>query len=193
MIGIHRTALASWRDTRLRNAPATAIPAMGSLRICYERKNDRAIGRNCDIAYKWLRERAHRRRMTMPRFFFHFRQGGELIRDPEGTEFASVEEAFLDAARAAQDMWSELLRERRDPRRCAFEVRDADGHLLFLFPFQEVLEACVDRKAASIHATLRQTILRVEQARRAGDAFRKELSRTHAALKESRELLAVDI
>ena len=129
----------------------------------------------------------------MPRFFFHFRQGGELIRDPEGTEFANVEEAFLDVARASQDMWSELLRERRDPRRCAFDVHDADGHLLFLFPFLEALEACVDRKAGSIHSTLRQTVLRAEQARRAGDDFRKELSRTQAALKRSRELLAVEI
>ena len=42
----------------------------------------------------------------MPRFFFDFRQGDERCADAQGTEFADVEQAYLEAFTAAQDMWA---------------------------------------------------------------------------------------
>jgi hypothetical protein len=82
----------------------------------------------------------------MPRYFFDFRQGNEICTDREGIEFPGVEQAYLETYRAALDMWSDLLKQRRDPRRCAFEVRDEKRQLLFTLPLQEVVDSCLDRE-----------------------------------------------
>lgn len=81
----------------------------------------------------------------MAKFYFNFRQGNAYTVDLEGTEFASVEEAYLEAFRTAQEMWSELLIERQDPLLCAFEIVDQAGNSLFLLPFGEVLDVCRGR------------------------------------------------
>lgn len=75
-------------------------------------------------------------------FYFNFRQGSFYSRDDEGCELPSVEDAYLAAVRAAQDMWSELLVRREDPRACSFVVTDRNGTELFTLPFSEVLDAC---------------------------------------------------
>jgi uncharacterized protein DUF6894 len=84
----------------------------------------------------------------MPWYFFDFRQGQDHCAGEQSIEFANVEQAYLEAFKAAEDMWSELLRQRRDPRRCVFEVRDERRELLFVLPFQEVIESCRDRNDA---------------------------------------------
>jgi len=78
----------------------------------------------------------------MTRYFFNFQQGDACTVDADGSEFSSVEEAYLGAFRAAQDMWHELLIEREDPMLCAFEVTNGAGDSLFVLNFGEVLEAC---------------------------------------------------
>jgi hypothetical protein len=78
----------------------------------------------------------------MARYFFNFRQGSTLSQDEEGSDFASVEDAYLSAVQAARDMWRELLIKREDPLECSFEVVDADGKEIFALPFSEVLDAC---------------------------------------------------
>lgn len=86
----------------------------------------------------------------MPRYFFDFRQGNEHCPDAEGSDFPDVERAYLEAYRAALDMWSDLLKQRRDPRRCAFEVRNEARELLFTLPLQELVDACVDRESGRV-------------------------------------------
>jgi len=81
----------------------------------------------------------------MPRFFFDFVQAGQRTKDAEGLELANVEQAYLEVFRASQEMWSELLKQRRDPRRCAFEVRNWADDVLFHFPLQEVVDCCTDQ------------------------------------------------
>jgi hypothetical protein len=78
----------------------------------------------------------------MARYFFNFRQGTTRTADDLGSDFETVEDAYLGAVRAAQDMWRELLIRREDPLECAFEVIDRDGNEVFVLPFSEVLEAC---------------------------------------------------
>lgn len=78
----------------------------------------------------------------MSLFYFNFRQGASYSVDEQGCEFASAEDAFLGAVRAAQEMWSELLVRREDPLACAFVVTDRDRKELFTLPFSEVLDAC---------------------------------------------------
>ena len=84
----------------------------------------------------------------MPRFYFDYRQGEEPVRDMQGIELASTEAAYLEVCEAVQEMWSDLLKKRCDPRRCRFEVRDTNRELLFIFPFQEVIDNCLDREPA---------------------------------------------
>lgn len=84
----------------------------------------------------------------MVHFFFHFSQGPQLSRDEEGSDFASLEDAYLDVHRAIQEMWEELLSARCDPRDCAFEICDESGRMLMIVPFTEVLDACTRPSAA---------------------------------------------
>ena len=76
----------------------------------------------------------------MPRFFFDFREGNSLSPDDQGIEFASLEEAYLEAFRAAQEIAAERLLERRDPFDCAFTITDAAGQELIVLPFKEILD-----------------------------------------------------
>ena len=92
----------------------------------------------------------------MSRFYFDFAQGILQERDSAGVELDNVEQAYLEAFSAAQDMWSELLKQRHDPRQCSFEVRGETGGCLFVLPFQEVLESCNDgRRAGAFWTNLR--------------------------------------
>jgi len=84
----------------------------------------------------------------MATFFFNFRQGKLYQVDDLGCEFESVEDAYLGAFSAAQDMWRELLIKRQDPLLCAFDVMDEGGRHLFTLPFVEVLDACRGREDA---------------------------------------------
>jgi hypothetical protein len=114
----------------------------------------------------------------MPRYRFNFRDAEALIVDEIGTEFENLDLAYLDAFRAAQDIWHERLKARRDPRSCAFEIADDDGNLLMVLPFLEVLESCQsnscrgDRAAPSRHRT----------------AFADALANTHRMQRLTREL-----
>ena len=70
------------------------------------------------------------------------REGSKFAVDPEGCEFADLEAAYLDTFKAVQEMWSGLLFQKRDPRRCSFEIADEAGTTLMSLPFLEVLDIC---------------------------------------------------
>ena len=85
----------------------------------------------------------------MPRFHFNFTDARSRTLDEDGTEFGDLNLAYLDAFRAAQEIWAEYLKARRDPRECAFEITDAAGNVLMILPFTEVLESCRRQGTAS--------------------------------------------
>ncbi len=128
----------------------------------------------------------------MPLFFFDFRQGDEHVPDTEGIAFASTEDAYLEAVEAAQEMWGDLLRNRRDPRRCLFEVRDANRELLFILPFQELIDSCRDRRrpAPNVDRATATAKATTGRAKAANDAFQRILFDLRRTLAESRALLA---
>ena len=128
----------------------------------------------------------------MPRFYFDFCQNGERIEDHEGMELASMEQAYLEAFSGARDMWTELLRERRDPRRCRFEVRGLDQDLLFVLPFQEVLDACHNNQTPPLKRSFEEVRAAAHQARTARAGFREELELLRDTLSASRALLRVE-
>jgi hypothetical protein len=62
--------------------------------------------------------------------------------DDEGAVFASIEEAYLETFKGAQELWPELLRNRQDPSQYAYDITDGDGAVLMELPFAEVVECC---------------------------------------------------
>jgi hypothetical protein len=75
----------------------------------------------------------------MPRYFFHVRKGGVLIRDPEGDE--------LPDAAAARQLGLEIVRdmlrlphvygEMREWQNNAFVITDETGATVLVLPFAE--------------------------------------------------------
>jgi len=96
------------------------------------------------------------------RYYFHLRIGDTFSPDEIGLDLPDVETAYLEAFKAAQDMWSELLVDGLDPFMRSFEI--SDGHqVLMTLPFREVLERA--RKGTATLPGLRQS-LRAELAER---------------------------
>ena len=90
-------------------------------------------------------------------------------------------------------MWSELLRARRDPRRCAFEVRNEKRDLLFVLPFDEVIESCRDRSMAPVQQNIERATATLNHHRRLSGEFIDALNDVRKTLTESRALLQVEV
>jgi hypothetical protein len=73
----------------------------------------------------------------IPRFFFDLYENERLCRDEDGIELPDAEAAFMEAFKAATEMWGEALRARRDPRGDLFKIRDGSGRLIIEVPFIE--------------------------------------------------------
>lgn len=75
----------------------------------------------------------------MPRFYFHIRDGEFFEIDPEGLEFTSLEDAVIDARKAAREMLAEklLANEHIDGQR--FEIADQSGEVVETVTFKSVL------------------------------------------------------
>ncbi|HUO91636.1 MAG TPA: hypothetical protein VMU22_01885 [Rhizomicrobium sp.] len=130
----------------------------------------------------------------MPRYFFDFRQGRQCSPDCDGNEFASVDQAYDEAYKAAEEMWGDLIGRQIDPRRCAFEVRDGERTLLFVLSFLDVLDGCDEgRPRSSFADTLRVSMAHVGHARRVSEEFQRELAATRASLEEAFALIATPV
>ncbi len=129
----------------------------------------------------------------MALFYFHFLQEGERHTDEIGLDLPSAEAAYLEAVAAARGMGSELIAGGIDPGRCAFEIADASGTLLFAVAIAELF----DRKGAdrpSRNETTRRLTSDLEETHRRVVTAKAEmavsLSRARSALDESWALLA---
>ena len=127
----------------------------------------------------------------MALFFFHFSDDETRTSDDVGLEFATVEQAYLEAVAAAQAMWPELLAARRNPLNCAFDIADANGEVLFHVPFGELVEACARPAQApasqsKLHREIEDTHVRAQSAKaaiRSGfDEVRESLIEANALL-----------
>jgi len=129
----------------------------------------------------------------MPRFFFNHSSHGDVCVDDIGTEFPSLEAAYLDTCEAALLIAFEKLRARQDPAEDAFEIIDRHGHALMRVPFSEVLRPVPPRRtpivrprshimAACQEQLARSRILKAE--------LRAELNKTQLAFEAIRETIA---
>jgi hypothetical protein len=127
----------------------------------------------------------------MPRFFFNHTSHDDVSVDESGTEFSSLEAAYLDTCNAILDISFEKLRERLDPTDDIFEIVSERGDLLLTIPFSEVLRPrqpkdCPEPRteqltATSAHLTKRHRALKAE--------FNEEIARTEATFRTIRSNL----
>jgi hypothetical protein len=109
----------------------------------------------------------------MPMFFFNFTSQGEVSIDDTGTEFPSLESAYLSTCQAILEIAYEKIRARQDPEKDAFEIVDAQRIVLMQVPFLEVLRprrtsnASVLREETSRLAHTSQRLLARSKALRA--------------------------
>ncbi|WP_267360036.1 MULTISPECIES: hypothetical protein [unclassified Methylobacterium] len=75
----------------------------------------------------------------MARFFFHIRDGDQLITDPEGNELPDFDAARAEAHTFARHLLAERLRAGKVLDGQCFEITDAAGTLLAVVPMGEVL------------------------------------------------------
>ena len=45
----------------------------------------------------------------MARYYFHIKDGADLIEDPEGTELLTADEARSQALKSARELWADAI------------------------------------------------------------------------------------
>jgi hypothetical protein len=74
----------------------------------------------------------------MARYFFHIKDGAELIHDPEGSELATMAEARCQALKSARELWADAIKSGRSLGADAVVISDEHGDLTFV-PMAEAL------------------------------------------------------
>jgi hypothetical protein len=83
--------------------------------------------------------------LFMPIFYFHIRQEGELIEDPDGTELAGLEDARAAAKEDARSLIADRIEAGRMIETDAIEIADPHGATLAVVTFQDVVEELTPR------------------------------------------------
>jgi hypothetical protein len=131
----------------------------------------------------------HQRRFAVPHFYFHIKNGRELERDTEGLDFPSLEAAYLEAFKAATELWGELLARREDPRRLAFEICDTAGNQLLKLPFAEILQSTRGAGTKPPIANASELRRQLDLMNRLAMDISSQVEATRGALRRSRTLL----
>jgi hypothetical protein len=71
----------------------------------------------------------------MARYYFHIKDGADLIQDPEGTELAT---AHSQALKSARELWADAIKSGRSLGADAVVIADEHGGLTFV-PMAEAL------------------------------------------------------
>jgi hypothetical protein len=77
-------------------------------------------------------------RSEMARYFFHVRDGRELIPDPEGVDISNLEAAADDCRSTVQEVLNEDASQAELASNRQFEITDEQGGLCLVIPFLEV-------------------------------------------------------
>ena len=73
----------------------------------------------------------------MARYFFHIKDGADLIQDPEGSELATMEDARSQALKSARELWADAIKSGRSLG-AAVVIADEHGGVTFV-PMAEAL------------------------------------------------------
>ena len=124
----------------------------------------------------------------MPHYYFHLRVGRQHYPDHLGVDFENLESAYLDAFQAARDMWTELLRERKDPTTHRFEIANEDGQVLLTLPFTEVLEQSRKGSPPPTH-TFKTARTLVEKTKSLTEALNSEILRARENMRVAQQTI----
>jgi hypothetical protein len=75
----------------------------------------------------------------MPRFYVHIKEHTHFIRDEEGIDLPTAEDARAEVLRAARELWSDAIQGGTDLDVEAFVIADESGHELASVAVDEVL------------------------------------------------------
>jgi hypothetical protein len=75
----------------------------------------------------------------MTRYYFHIKDGADLIKDPEGTELPTADEAKSQALKSARELWADAIKSGRDLGADAVVIADEHGQSLTFVPMAEAL------------------------------------------------------
>jgi hypothetical protein len=76
----------------------------------------------------------------MPTYFFHMRDDGVLVEDPDGSELADLISAVSEAKLGARSIMAEDIKIGRAVRPVSIEITDTTNQVLETITFREVLE-----------------------------------------------------
>ena len=77
----------------------------------------------------------------MPLYYFHLRDGEDLLLDPEGSELADFEAVRARALLSARSLMSADILEGRLQLDLRIDVEDAGGRVTYRLPFRDAIEA----------------------------------------------------
>jgi hypothetical protein len=69
----------------------------------------------------------------MPHFYLHLRDGERLLKDPDGHEFRSLDDARVEAVLSARELMCARMLAGRKPNHSRFEIADASDTLSWSF------------------------------------------------------------
>src|SRR5262249_5976797 len=120
-------------------------------------------------------------------FYFHLKVGRDLQPDDIGLELPSLEMAYLEAFKAAQEMWSDLLAKRKDPTIHSFEIADETGRELMRVPFSEVLDRA--RKGVGPRRDVKKASTLLTQTTSLAASLSEQVGRTYKLLEDTQQAL----
>ena len=74
----------------------------------------------------------------MARYYFHIKAGADLIKDEDGWEHATADEARLQAVQPARELWADAVKAGKPLGADAIVLADEQGQLTFV-PMSEAL------------------------------------------------------
>ena len=75
----------------------------------------------------------------MPRFYFDVVDGSAVSSDPDGVEFADIEDAVAEAVRGARDLVAHGIMQNQDVSGQSFTIRDERGETVATVRFKDTL------------------------------------------------------
>jgi hypothetical protein len=76
---------------------------------------------------------------SVARYFFHIKDGADLIKDQEGTELPTAHAARLQALLSARELWADAIRSGKPLGADAVVIADEHGGTLTFVPMNEAL------------------------------------------------------
>lgn len=76
----------------------------------------------------------------MTKYFFHKRDGSELVEDEEGTDLPNLEAARNEAILAAREMMAEMVLEGKVVDGQQFEINSEEGSIVDIVTFKSAIK-----------------------------------------------------